>query len=84
MACAVVKAFFLPAMGWAEVVLLSIMAGVLAQLGDLCESLLKRAFRAKDSGWLLPGHGGVLDRADSLVFPTVLVYYYLSMTRGGF
>ena len=77
----VVKAIFFPTIGWVEVLLLSLAAGALAQLGDLCESLLKRAFGAKDSGWLLPGHGGVLDRADSLVFPTVLVYYYVNFLR---
>jgi len=78
---AIIKALLLPLIGWREVVVLSLVAGALAQIGDLCESLLKRAFGAKDSGWLLPGHGGVLDRADSLVFPVVLVYYYVNFLR---
>jgi phosphatidate cytidylyltransferase len=77
----VVKLVLLPSIPWCEIVLLSLVAGFLAQLGDLCESLLKRAFGAKDSGWLLPGHGGVLDRVDSLVFPVVLVYYYVNVLR---
>jgi phosphatidate cytidylyltransferase len=81
LAGAVVKFLQLPHVSWGEIVVLSLVAGVLAQLGDLCESLLKRAFGAKDSGWLLPGHGGVLDRADSLVFPTVLVYYWATFLR---
>ena len=81
LAAAGVKLLLLPNASWTEMLLLSLVAGVLAQLGDLCESLLKRAFGAKDSGWLLPGHGGVLDRADSLVFPVVLVYYYVALTR---
>ena len=78
---AIVKAILLPAVEWREVLMLSFVAGALAQVGDLCESLLKRAFGAKDSGWLLPGHGGILDRADSLVFPAVLVYYYVNFLR---
>jgi phosphatidate cytidylyltransferase len=77
----IVKWLLLPGIGWREIVLLSLLAGALAQIGDLCESLLKRAFGAKDSGWLLPGHGGVLDRTDSLVFPVVFVYYYVNFLR---
>ena len=77
----VVKLLQLPGVSWAEILLLSVAAGILAQVGDLCESLLKRAFGAKDSGWLLPGHGGLLDRADSLVFPIVFVYYYVNFLR---
>ena len=70
------KLVFFPALSWAEVVGLGLAVGCLAQVGDLCESMLKRAFGAKDSGWIIPGHGGVLDRIDSLVFPAPLVYYY--------
>ncbi|MGH7806442.1 MAG: phosphatidate cytidylyltransferase, partial [Candidatus Binatia bacterium] len=81
LAAAAVKALLMPSATWTEVLVLALVAGVLAQVGDLCESLLKRAFGAKDSGWLLPGHGGVLDRADSLVFPVVFVYYYVALTR---
>lgn len=60
-----------------EVVGLALSLGFLAQVGDLCESALKRAFGAKDSGHLLPGHGGILDRVDSLLFPAAFIYYYI-------
>lgn len=67
---------FFPTLRYSEVVLLGAGISVLAQFGDLCESALKRAFGAKDSGWIIPGHGGILDRLDSLLFPFVFVYYY--------
>ncbi len=59
-----------------KAVLLGVLVGVLAQVGDLVESMLKRLSRAKDSGKILPGHGGFLDRLDSVVFNIVIVYYF--------
>ena len=74
----------LPQVGWLESLLVSAVVNVLAQLGDLLESMLKRAYHATDSGWIFPGHGGVLDRTDSLVLPVVFIYYYAILTHGVF
>ena len=67
--------FDLPMSIW-ETVLLAFAIGLVAQLGDLAESALKRTSKVKEASRLIPGHGGMLDRLDSLVFTVVLVYYF--------
>ena len=63
-----------PAMG--PVIVLTIVLNIAAQLGDLVESLIKRGAGVKDSGAILPGHGGMLDRIDALLFAAPVLWYY--------
>ncbi len=60
-----------------HVIFSSVLIGVFGQLGDLAESMLKRAAEVKDSSHIIPGHGGVLDRMDSLLFAFPVLYFYL-------
>ena len=60
-----------------QIVLLGFLVSLFAQLGDLVESLLKRNMGTKESGYLLPGHGGILDRFDSLIFVGPVIYYFV-------
>ena len=64
-------------LGYGQAILLGLIVSIFGQLGDLVESLLKRNMGVKESGKLLPGHGGVLDRMDSVVFAGIVVYYYV-------
>jgi phosphatidate cytidylyltransferase len=61
-------------MSWGAAILIPLLVGAVAQIGDLVESFLKRSFDTKDSGSILPGHGGFLDRFDSVVFSLPVMY----------
>ncbi len=71
------KFTFFPQLTLTDAVMTALVIGVVGQTGDLFESLLKRSFGVKDSGTLIPGHGGVLDRLDSILFAAPVTYYYV-------
>ncbi len=60
-----------------KLMILSIFASIVSQLGDLVASKIKRLTKIKDFGFIIPGHGGVLDRFDSIIFSAPLIYYYM-------
>lgn len=73
----VVRLWWLPELTWAESLGAGLLLGCAGQLGDLAESMFKRRAGVKDSGGWIPGHGGLLDKVDSLVFTAPTFYYYL-------
>ncbi|HYM80569.1 MAG TPA: phosphatidate cytidylyltransferase [Candidatus Limnocylindria bacterium] len=79
----VARAWFAPYLDVRDAALLGVLVGVFAQVGDLVESLLKRDAEHGDSSELIPGHGGVLDRFDSLYFAAPVVFYYLMIVVFG-
>ncbi len=72
------KWWFFPGLESLHALILGILLGIMGQLGDLSESLLKRGLEVKDSSSLIPGHGGFLDRVDSLLFTGPFLYLYVT------
>lgn len=73
------RVWFMPPIGIGEVVGIALTLSVAGVIGDLVESLFKRAAGVKDSGNVIPGHGGILDRMDSMLVAAPVLYYYLRM-----
>jgi len=81
LALVVSRATFFPTLTWIDVFAVGLPAAILGPVGDLVESLIKRAAGAKDSGRLIPGHGGMLDRIDALLFVGSWVFFYARFLR---
>jgi len=73
--------FILDFMELKDVIIIGFIVGIFGQIGDLIESLIKRDAHVKDSSSIIPGHGGILDRFDSLLFTAPVVYLYLLLIR---
>jgi phosphatidate cytidylyltransferase len=73
------RATFFPSLTVLDCVLVGVAAGVLGPIGDLTESMLKRSAGVKDSGKLIPGHGGILDRIDAVLFVGAYVYCHVRL-----
>ena len=76
------RQIFLPNAPLNQLLILSIVLGVVSQIGDLSESALKRGAGVKDSSNLLPGHGGMLDRIDGVLFASPVIFGYVQFVLG--
>ena len=75
------RAWFFPSLSMESAIAVGLLLGVVGQIGDLVESALKRSLNTKDAGSLIPGHGGMLDRVDSLLVNTPVLFYYATYAR---
>lgn len=73
------KLLFFKNLGWFAAFLTALLVGAVSQIGDLCESFFKRAYKIKDSGTILPGHGGMLDRFDGVLFSLPIMYFCVKL-----
>jgi phosphatidate cytidylyltransferase len=73
--------WFLRELPLLDAIALSLVAAAIGQAGDLCESLIKRSVGVKDSGTVLPGHGGILDRSDAMLFSAAAIWVYVALVR---
>lgn len=76
LACLIFSYYLFPEIPLTQIAILAFTGSIIGQLGDICESAIKRNYGLKDASSLLPGHGGILDRLDCLIFIAPFVYYY--------
>jgi len=76
------RMWFLPSFGVTDCLVAGVLLTLAGVTGDLAESALKRSAGVKDSGVVIPGHGGMLDRLDSLLFTSPVFYYYVTLVKG--